>query len=343
VYPGVDTLFVSFGTLLGGDCTGYTDSLGVSYPDNVIDAEDMTKVKDAFLATPDSSQWDYDTDPVNGKVNWKWADINEDDVVEEDDLSLITANLDETGAQPRYKPVVDNLMPNQDAVIEFMNVPDELTAGETYTIQVIASNTSDVRAYFVNLTYDRNALAFAGITTGDFFDADSYSFPVVRKDTVGLVNSMFGNSVVNGDGILANVTFTAVRDGKFSPDMLGIRKASIVNSAFMKENIAGKNPTVETANGIPATFMLGQNYPNPFNPTTTISFSLPEANSVTLKVYDILGRLITTLVDEVYAPGNYSVVWNATDMNGKAVSAGVYFYTINAGKYHSTQRMLLMK
>ena len=88
---------------------------------------------------------------------------------------------------------------------------------------------------------------------------------------------------------------------------------------------------------------LNQNFPNPFNPTTTISFTIPENETISLKIYDILGRNVRTLVEGGYAAGSYNIVWDATDMSGNTVSAGVYFYTIKAGSYVETKRMLFMK
>ena len=336
-YPGIDTLFVSFGQLLGGDCVGYTDSSGAALPDNQIIAEDLNRVSTAFLATPDSSEWN------DGTNNWKWADINEDNVVETDDLSLVTANVNTTGAQPVYKTVAQPVMSNMDALVEFTNIPKELIAGETYSIQVMARNTSNVRAYFVDMNYNSEVLAFAGILKGDFITADSYSFPVINNGTVGLANSVYGNSVFSGDGLLAEVRFTARRNGVFTADMLGFRNVTLVNGDFLKEHIVVENPAGLSDTGTPVAYDLNQNFPNPFNPTTTISFTIPENETISLRIYDILGRNVRTLVEGGYAAGSYNIVWDATDMSGNTVSAGVYFYTIRAGSYVETKRMLFMK
>jgi len=80
------------------------------------------------------------------------------------------------------------------------------------------------------------------------------------------------------------------------------------------------------------------NYPNPFNPVTRISYTIPENNLVTIKVYDNLGREISTLVNEIKQAGDYSV-----DFNGSSLSSGVYFYKINTGKLATTRQMLLVK
>jgi len=85
-------------------------------------------------------------------------------------------------------------------------------------------------------------------------------------------------------------------------------------------------------------FQLAQNYPNPFNPSTSISYSVAEMTNVTLTVYDILGRMVATLVNDVHSPGQYNVNFDATRL-----SSGTYIYRIEAGDFMSTKKMLLIK
>jgi hypothetical protein len=338
VYPGLDTLFISFGTLRGGDCYGYKDSTGAAYPDNQIDSDDVNRISTAFLATSSNSKWN------NGTDNWKWADTNEDGIVEADDLSMATANVPfgGTGAQPQYKIAGQPVSSNIGALVEFMNVPNELKAGVTYTVQVIARNTTAVRAYFVNLNYNKDALSFAGIRKGGFIASDSHSFPVIGNGQVGLANSVYGEAMFSGDGVLAEVSFTALRDGAFTADMISFDKVEFVNSDFIREDLA--DDMTSTGSGkAPLVFALGQNFPNPFNPVTNIGFTLPENGHVSIDIYDILGRHVRTLAAGMYSAGQHSVLWDAKDANGRLVSAGTYVYTIKAGKFTSSKRMLFMK
>lgn len=94
---------------------------------------------------------------------------------------------------------------------------------------------------------------------------------------------------------------------------------------------------------LPAEFLLYDNYPNPFNPMTTLKYQLPEKCYVQLKIFNMLGQEITTLVDEYKAAGSYSIVWDSQDDFGQKVSTGLFFYSIVAGKYRSTGKMILMK
>ncbi len=88
----------------------------------------------------------------------------------------------------------------------------------------------------------------------------------------------------------------------------------------------------------PAEYLVFQNYPNPFNPGTTIRWHMPESEFVTLKIYDVLGREITTLVNEELNAGEHETIFNAS-----ALSSGIYFYQFKAGKYIKTKKMILIK
>ena len=106
--------------------------------------------------------------------------------------------------------------------------------------------------------------------------------------------------------------------------------------------------TAEAEPALPLEFALSQNYPNPFNPSTTIKFQLPDKNGLqpirtVLKVYDILGRLVRTVVDEELTPGFYTRQWDGLNDSGTRISSGVYFYTITAGEFRATKKMLLLK
>ena len=89
---------------------------------------------------------------------------------------------------------------------------------------------------------------------------------------------------------------------------------------------------------LPSEFSLSQNYPNPFNPTTTISYDIPKKSFVSLKVYDVLGRVIKTLVHQEQSAGNYRVTFNADNL-----ASGVYFYRLIAGNFVRIRKMMLLK
>ena len=111
--------------------------------------------------------------------------------------------------------------------------------------------------------------------------------------------------------------------------------------------------TVTDANGasaslalqvLPAAFSLADNFPNPFNPATTIQYALPTATDVNLTVYNVVGQVVRTLVAEHQSAGRYMVEWDATDDSGHSLSAGMYFYRLQAGgEFAEVKKMLLLK
>jgi len=94
---------------------------------------------------------------------------------------------------------------------------------------------------------------------------------------------------------------------------------------------------------IPDEFNLQQNYPNPFNPSTTIRYSITTPENVSIKIYDIAGKLINEITREHNQAGEYEVIWNGKNNFGERVSSGAYFYQIVAGNYVQAKKMILLK
>ena len=105
--------------------------------------------------------------------------------------------------------------------------------------------------------------------------------------------------------------------------------------AYTTANITAVHPA---SAGAPSGFALEQNYPNPFNPSTQIRFSVPASQFVTLKVFDLLGREVASLVNEVVKAGTYTAEWNPA-----GVSSGVYFYRVQAGTFSASKKLILQK
>ena len=111
--------------------------------------------------------------------------------------------------------------------------------------------------------------------------------------------------------------------------------------ARINEQVVG-----ETENAVPAPFRLASNYPNPFNPKTTIEYIVPGIEStvaVSLRIYDLSGRLVRVLVDDAQSPGAHEAEWDGRDAVGHHAGSGVYFYRLEAGTYSATQKMVLVK
>ena len=111
------------------------------------------------------------------------------------------------------------------------------------------------------------------------------------------------------------------------PVMIDVNYLDAVEQSFLKPN----------------SFAVYQNYPNPFNPVTTLNYELPEDSFVEVMVYDMLGNVVNNLVNDNQNSGYKSVQWNATNNQGQPVSAGVYLYSIEAGDFRQTKKMIFLK
>ncbi|HEX9658062.1 MAG TPA: T9SS type A sorting domain-containing protein [Bacteroidota bacterium] len=135
-----------------------------------------------------------------------------------------------------------------------------------------------------------------------------------------------------------NITIVADRDGYVG----NATSVAISPSTFNIENVnltlTPVSPTSVGAGNVPTRYSLEQNYPNPFNPSTTIEFSIPAAQLVTLKVYNLLGQEVATLVNGQQTAGAHSVHWNASSL-----STGFYFYKMETGNFSQTRKLMLMK
>jgi len=115
---------------------------------------------------------------------------------------------------------------------------------------------------------------------------------------------------------------------------------STSDSLYVLYNLGGGTVGIEDEEleEIPTSFSLAQNFPNPFNPTTTIQFSLPKSGDVTLKIYNLLGEEVKTLIDDYKEIGNHSVQFNANNL-----PSGIYFYKLQAETYNQVKKMILIK
>jgi hypothetical protein len=187
-----------------------------------------------------------------------------------------------------------------------------------------------------------------------------------KRILIGLVRDL-GNEIDDvlpaGEGLVATLHFTSQNSscrpelkiepwqlsaGKLYFDMVDNKGNSICKMRG-REAIAipikgGEpfEPEVQETNAS-SSFEMKQNSPNPFNPETAIKFNLPAASRVRLNVYNILGQVVRTLVDEELTAGAHSVIWDGKNGHGSDVASGVYFYRIKAGNFESTMRMTLLR
>ena len=167
--------------------------------------------------------------------------------------------------------------------------------------------------------------------------------PIINTNIVTLIptgqSDIYAFTIPSG---IVHVNLLGIRLGYF-PYTFGTRLIQI-DSIWTSNGIILENPGGVTSvdnsknNSLPVEFSLSQNYPNPFNPSTTISFSIPEKSYVSIKVYNVLGKEVATLVNEEITAGNHDVDFNASEL-----ASGTYFYKLQTGKFVNVKKMILIK
>jgi hypothetical protein len=149
------------------------------------------------------------------------------------------------------------------------------------------------------------------------------------------LTSISDNGLEPGNGEIFFIT------GKFkNASDIEVEKIEVTNS---NGNIIKPDFKLIATDIYPTNFKLEQNYPNPFNPATTIKFAIPTETRVQIAVFDITGRLVKVLIDNVLPAGEYLTVWDGTDQNGFKVSSGIYIYRMYADEFVTSKKMMLAK
>ncbi len=209
-------------------------------------------------------------------------------------------------------------------VLESPSAGDTLGAADTAAVWHSIPDAKSYEAYFAydstfsNIALDVRGISDTVLSIKDYIKkVTSYPFP---PNVLVPNNKYYWRIVASNDS--------------------GSGSYSKTRSFFIPENITGIRNSEKTT---PSTFYLSQNYPNPFNPSTQIDYSVPSAETtngsfVQLRIYDILGNKITTLVNRIQKPGNYEVTFN-----GNNLVSGIYFYKINIGNKEQAKKMVLLK
>jgi len=209
-------------------------------------------------------------------------------------------------------------------------IPDTFTAG--FITHITNRNENDIDVFNFTPILDGNLALIivnnnAGIDSFNVFEDENL---IYRNAVKNQADTFYVENILADKKYYVKIFGTATGTSWQNPYSIGYK---VVIPNGVRENI------------YPNGFVLEQNYPNPFNPSTTIKYSVPSSTeyysvlqNVTLKVYDILGRGVATLVDEYKPAGNYEVKFN-----GSKLASGVYLYTLKSGIFSETKKMLLMK
>ena len=261
---------------------------------------------------------------VLGDINWDPCyDLNGDGTITVGDLALFGKCWGHCYSTPK----IAKSLPVSIDVDVGMDVQYDKSAS-TCLANITVDDIEDLKGIRFMLSYDHEALTCieTSITGLGMINLTKEIEPGLIDINSYFFDNEFNSSIsvpFKSQGMDKNLEFKLVKT------------SVVINST---EYIINDLPTI-TVNASPTTYLLVQNYPNPFNPITTISYQLNQAGMVNVTVYDLFGRKVATLIDEMKSPGSYSVRWNA-----QGYASGVYFYRIKTGDSKVlTQKMMLMK
>jgi len=210
---------------------------------------------------------------------------------------------------------------NQDRIADSVWI----TRKHNQSIFNIALETGMTNNSPLNTLWSRNSI----------INTDMDDFTTFRSMNDNNPQSLIGDTVslyLPDYGMYFNVIFSSFSGGNSGGGF-----------SYSREEVFPTHLNAIRQNNILTEFKLNQNYPNPFNPVTNILYNLTEDGFVKITVFDILGNVIKKLVNEVQNSGYKSIQWNATNNQGEPVSAGVYLYSIEAGEFRQTKKMILLK
>lgn len=256
---------------------------------------------------------------------------NPDGVVNVQDLSLLQ-NIILTGVYPNGNEI------NACSFV-VINKPNEAMNGSSQNT-VVYINQNGITLYL------NNDVEIRGIQA-EFLNVGNYSGDMQINTTLGQGYYFFGENILrvllydrmgiktvrSGNNFVAHLQFPIT-----NPENVSIEKLILISSG--NERLSDNKLEIKLGNPppLPIEFKLFQNFPNPFNPNTRIAYSIPQDVHVTLKVFDLLGNEIQTLVDELQKQNYYEIQFNAENL-----SSGVYFYQLKAGDFIQTKKMVLLR
>ena len=256
------------------------------------------------------------------------------------------------------------------ACVNFINGVDITGSEVTFTINIV--DNEPIRGIELDIFHDFADLTYSGVSRGEKLQdlvndegnptsdmtilgnwiedhVKVLAYSVNRARTEG--NGMEGNllylayTLADGASLPENISFyftvVNIPGTSLNPELL-----NVVCSYPSQDSPAVVNTTVASADRgsiLPSEYALFQNYPNPFNPSTQITFDVPASEFVMLRVFNLLGQDVHTLINKAMTPGRYTVEWNGNDMLNNEVASGVYFYELRGKSFISRKKMLLIR
>jgi len=287
-----------------------------------------------------------------------YADANGDGTINQADVLPIGLNFGKTHtAQPLAAEKINPplTLSKTNAAMIGTTVTGSTNPGQDFEIDVVVNQVNSLFGVSFELLYSPTTLLDPqSADPGSLLGSDVIFFPNIDKNagrvSIGITRKA-GQSGVSGAGAVAKIklrvssqavrgqAITFVLQNVAANDSVGQPiQLSVANGQIILVNVASRQNEP-----LPAAFGLHANTPNPFNPSTAIQYDLAEPVEVTVKIFDMLGRQVRTLVNQPQAAGRYSIVWDGRDESGRGVTSGTFIYQLRAGGFVQNRKMLLLQ
>ncbi|MBD3366840.1 MAG: hypothetical protein GF405_01545 [Candidatus Eisenbacteria bacterium] len=312
------------------------DGLGSWGYDGLVTFHDMDKLGGTYhQAPPGSPENEMDVGPTVHPDYNRLGLPTPDNFIGFEDLMIFAMNFGVVSAR-----VVPFLPEPAEGPLELALGGTRSMEGDVEIAVRLEGNAGEVKGLTASIGYDPTEVEFVGARLAD--DMSSPIAPVFfwsepGENSVAIDLAVLGTGMtIGGSGEVAVLNFRPLGD-EFDVrfDDADLRGA---DNNDLEAELKGYSSSVT-----PKAFRLAQNSPNPFNPVTSIAYDVPEEARVTIRVYDVTGRVVRTLVDRECDAGRHVVSWDGEDDRGDAVGSGVYFCTMNAPGYRGERKMLLLK
>ena len=310
-------------------------TLGTWGYNGLVNAADIDKLGLAFGQTnPTGNEAECDVGPTD---DFSRLGIPEpDDVVDFEDLMVFAMNYGVVAAR------VVPFLPDTPAEELMLAMSQVRSADGTVDVAIrLEGNAGEVKGISAEIAYNPSEVEFVSAQLTENMHspiAPVFFWHGENESSVQVDLAVLGTDVtIGGCGDVAVLTFRPV-SGDFTLEFAEAVLRDAENNELTAE-LGG----FDSKGDVPERFRLVQNSPNPFNPVTTIGYHMPNEAPVSIRVYDVSGRLVRTLVDGVVEPGRHQAVWDGRSENGESVGSGVYFCVMETPEYRGSTKMTLLK
>jgi hypothetical protein len=289
----------------------------------------------------------FGTNAAGSEFDWR-ADLNADDRVDFADFLIFSSDFGKVAVDaPSALRATRPALPagaNTDAEV-LLNVDGKARMDQELVLTVDVSQASAVQGWGLSVRFDPDRYEFveAKAPEANLLEAEGGTAPLFLvhqegADQVTLSSAVNAGQAPSGDGTLAVLIFRP--KGEVEEARFEVFEGVLFDPTHLANPVVPSESLVKL---VPAEFALHQNYPNPFNPETTIMYDLAEGSRVRLEVYNVLGQLVHTLVNEEQPAGRYRMHWAGRDAQGRQVASGIYFYRLQTQTFGGVRKLMLLK